>query len=163
VERPADLEAVKSVTAAFKTHYNYERPHQGIACHNQPPRVACPVLPMRPSVPAMVDPDRWIDVLDGQQFVRKVQRDTSVRLDDLRYYTTQELVGKYATLRIEAATRSLIIEYEGQEFKRVAIRGSGQSRQPFASFVEQLCQEARVGRVTGEALVQQLRLPLEDG
>lgn len=84
VERPADCESVQTVTAAFRQHYNFERPHQGVSCDNQPPRVACPVLPARPSVPALVDPDRWIDALDGQHFVRKVQRDTSVRIDTIR-------------------------------------------------------------------------------
>ena len=162
VERPSDLEAVRNVTEAFKLHYNYERPHQGLACQNQPPCVAFPVLPVRPPVPPTVDPDRWIDALDGVQFVRKVQRNTSVRLDEVRYYATQELVGKYVTLRIEAATRSLLIEYEGQEYKRVAIQGTGLGRIPFATFVERLCQEARLGRMVAEGLVQQLRLALEE-
>jgi transposase InsO family protein len=84
VERPGDCDTVQTVTAAFRQHYNFERPHQGVSCHNQPPRVACPVLPARPSVPELVDPDRWIDALDGQHFVRKVQRDTSVRIDTIR-------------------------------------------------------------------------------
>ena len=84
VERPADCDTVQTVTAAFRQHYNFERPHQGVSCHNQPPRVAYPVLPERPSVPALIDPDRWIDALDGQHFVRKVQRDTSVRIDTIR-------------------------------------------------------------------------------
>jgi transposase InsO family protein len=163
VERPADLEAVKNVTAAFKLHYNFERPHQGLACQNQPPCQAYPVLPRRPPVPATVDPDRWIDVLDGQQFVRKVRHDSSVQLDEVRYYAKQELVGKYVTLRIEAATRSLVIEYEGQEYKRVAIRGTGLGRMPFAKFVEQLSQEARLGRGGSQPLIQQLRLALEEG
>lgn len=163
VERPPDLDAVKNVTAAFKLHYNDERPHQGIACQNQPPCVAFPHLPLRPPAPATVDPDRWIDALDGVQFVRKVGRDTSMRLDQRRYYATQELVGKYVTLRIEAATRSLVIEYAGREYKRVAIQGTGQGRIPFATFVERLCQEARLGRVISHPLVQQLRLALEDG
>jgi hypothetical protein len=163
VERPADLEAVRNVTASFKLHYNNERPHQGLACQKVPPCQAYPVLPQRPPVPATVDPDRWIDALDGQQFVRKVRHDSSVQLDEVRYYTKQELVGKYVTLRVEAATRSLVIEYENQEYKRVAIRGTGVGRMPFATFVERLCEEARLGRGASQPLIQQLRLALEDG
>jgi len=160
VERPADLEAVTTVTAAYRQHYNHERPHQGIACQNQPPCVACPVLPARPPVPPTVDPDRCHDALDGQCFVRKVQRDTSVQIDERRYYATQAVVGKYVTLRVEAATRSLIIEYEGQELKRVAIPGTGQGRIPFTTFVERLGHEARTGRLAPGPLAHQLPLPL---
>ena len=42
------------------------------------------MLPARPSVPELVDPDRFLDALDGVRFVRKVQRDTSVRIDTIR-------------------------------------------------------------------------------
>jgi transposase InsO family protein len=160
VERPADLDAVTTVTASFKAHYNYERPHQGITCQNQPPCVAHPVLPARPPLPTTVDPDRWIDALDGKRFVRKVQRDTSVRSDELRYYATREVVGHYVTLRVEAATRSLIIEHADQEIKRVAILGTGQGRIPFMTFVERLSHEARTGRVSTGPIAHQLPLPL---
>ncbi len=160
VERPADLDAVTTVTATFKAHYNYERPHQGIACANQPPCVACPGLPARPPLPSMGDPDRGIDARDGQHFVRKVQRDTSVRIDALRYYATRQVVGKYVPLRVEAASRSLIIEYAGQEIKRVAIQGTGQGRIPFTMFVERLSHEARIGRAASGPIAHQLPLPL---
>lgn len=86
MHRPADLEAVKTVTARFQQHYNEERPHQGVSCGNQPPRTAFPDLQARPAVPALVDPDRWIEALDGKRFVRKVQQNTSVTLDTERYY-----------------------------------------------------------------------------
>jgi hypothetical protein len=160
VERPADCESVQTVTAAFRQHYNFERPHQGVSCHNQPPRVACPMLPARPSVPELVDPDRWIDALDGQHFVRKVQRDTSVRIDTIRYYTTQAVVGKYVTLRVEAATRSFVIEHDGYDLKRVPIVGTGQGSLSFAQFVDGLCHEARAGRLASGAILRQLALPL---
>jgi transposase InsO family protein len=85
ITRPADQDAVTTVTATFKQHYNYERPHQGLACGNQPPCVAFPVLPPRPAVPATVDPDRWVDSLDGHCFVRKVRANTSVSIDEVIY------------------------------------------------------------------------------
>jgi transposase InsO family protein len=43
VYRPTDLESVRMVTAAWGQHYNHERPHQGLACGNQPPRKAFPI------------------------------------------------------------------------------------------------------------------------
>jgi hypothetical protein len=139
VYRPGDYETVQTITAAFRQHYNEERPHQGQACGNRPPRVAFADLPARPAVPALVDPDRWIEVLPGQRYVRKVQRNTSVTLDTVRYYTSQALVGKYVTLRIDASDRTFVVEHEGHEIKRLPIQETGQAPLPFVAFVEQLC------------------------
>ena len=63
VYRPSTLEQVRKVTAAFKQHYNEERPHQGLACGNVPPRVAFALLPQRRRVPVSIDPDQWIGAL----------------------------------------------------------------------------------------------------
>jgi transposase InsO family protein len=160
VHRPADLETVRTVTAAFQQHYNHERPHQGLACGNQPPRTAFPVLPLRPPVPVTVDPDRWISAMDGQQYVRKVQQDTSVTIGAGRYYITRALIGMQVTLQIDAAARTFVVAHEGQEVKRVPIQGTGRGRVPFAQFVELLCEEARTGRLPAPSIPHQLVLPL---
>lgn len=146
VYRPADLESVTNVTSAFQQHYNQERPHQGRSCGNQPPLQAFPDLPNRPAVPAMVDPDRWLEVLDGKRYVRKVQSSTEVTLDSQRYYVSQALVGQQVTLVVNAAERALVIEHAGKEVKRVPFQGTGQPPCSFEQFVEQLCEEARSGR-----------------
>lgn len=156
VYRPGDCETVQTITAAYRQHYNEERPHQGQACGNQPPRVAFANLAPRPAVPALVDPDRWIEVLHGKRYVRKVQRNTSVTIDTVRYFTRQALVGKYVTLRIDASDRTFVVEYEGQEMKRLPIQGTGQGPLPFAAFVEQLRAEARTGRSAAGPRITQL-------
>jgi transposase InsO family protein len=160
VYRPADLESVRTVTAAFQQHYNHERPHQGLACGNQPPRVAFPVLPSRPPVPVTVDPDRWISTLHGTCYVRKVQQDTSVTVGTGCYYVTRALIGQTVSLQIDATDRTLVVKQDGQEVKRVAIKGTGRGRVPFAQFVEMLCAEARTGRVAPQSIPRQLALPL---
>lgn len=160
VYRPADLEAVKTVTARFLQHYNEERPHQGRSCNNQPPRQAFPILPPRPPVPELVDPDRWVDALDGSRYVRKVRADTSVQLERQHYYVSQALVGQSVTLVIHATDRSVGIEHGGKEVKRVPLQGSGQPACSFEQFVEQLCEEARTGRRGAPRPLQQLRLNL---
>jgi transposase InsO family protein len=159
VEQPADLETATTVTAAFKEHYNYERPHQGLACHNQPPRLAYPLLPARPPTPTVVDPDAWIDAWNGRCFVRKVQRDTSVSIDDRRYYLTKEVIGQYVTLRVKAASRSFVVEYADRIVKRLPIRGTGHGHLAFETFVQQLCNEARLGRGAAHRAMEQLPLP----
>ena len=40
-------------------------PNQARSCGNRPPRVAFPALPPRPAVPAEVDPDGWLRLVDG--------------------------------------------------------------------------------------------------
>jgi transposase InsO family protein len=160
VYRPADLQTVRTVTAVFQQHYNDERPHQGLACGNRPPRMAFPVLPSRPSVPLMVDSDRWISALHGRCYVRKVQQDTSVTVGAGRYYLTQALRGQQVILQIDATDRTMVVTHNGQEVKRVAIKGTGRGRVPFAQFVELLCAEARTGRVPLQPTPRQLALPL---
>ncbi len=160
VHRPTDLEAVTTVTDRFRQHYNEERPHQGLSCGNQPPRRAFPELPERPAPPALVDPDRWIEALDGKRFVRKVQQNTSVKLDSQRYYVSRELVGQQVTLIINATDRTLIIEHAGQEVRRVPLQGTGRGPCSFEQFVEQLCEEARTGRRGVAPPARQLALNL---
>ncbi len=52
----------------FRLHYNHERPNQAITCGNRPPCVAFPALRPRPALPAVVDPDRWVEVLHGERY-----------------------------------------------------------------------------------------------
>ena len=160
VYRPMDLDSVTSVTERFRQHYNQERPHQGVSCGNQPPLKAFPNLPPRPPIPTLVDPDRWIEALDGKRFVRKVQSDTSVKLDTQRYYASRALVGQQVTLIISAGDRTLRVEHEGKEVRRLPLHESGQPPCSFEQFVEQLCQEARTGRRGMPPPAKQLALNL---
>lgn len=160
VYRPGNLEAVTEVTARFHQHYNEERPHQGLSCANRPPRQAFPALPQRPAAPEQIDPDRWIEVLDGKRYVRKVLPNTSVKLDSQRYYVSRSLVGQRVTLVVHAADRTLGIEQAGKELKRVPLQGTGQPGCAFEQFVEQLCEEARTGRRGAPPPPRQLGLNL---
>jgi len=160
VFRPADVAGVKDVTAVFQHHYNEQRPHQGRACQNLPPRVAFPNLPARPGVPALVDPDHWLQVINGRRYVRKVRHDTSVTLDDVPYYLSRDLVGKSVVLRVDAAQKELVVEDAGCEIKRVAIKGLGSPPMPFDAYVGRMCAEARTERLLGHTFAQQLGLPI---
>ncbi|MBV7326739.1 integrase core domain-containing protein [Chloroflexi bacterium TSY] len=59
-QKPRTLEETISTNQEFAHHYNFERPNQALTCDNQPPRIAFPLLPERPALPEMVDPDRWL-------------------------------------------------------------------------------------------------------
>jgi Integrase core domain len=84
VVRGADLERVRTLTAAREQHYNDQRADQGLACRNQPPRLALPDLPLRPPLPVTVDLDRSLEALDGHEYVRKLQHSTSVTVGTAR-------------------------------------------------------------------------------
>jgi Integrase core domain len=69
---PDSLEATRQSLPVFQTHYNTERPHQGRSCGNRPPAIAHPQLPLRPRLPAQVDPDRWLEAYHERCFARRV-------------------------------------------------------------------------------------------
>ncbi len=125
---------------------NAERPHQGLRCANLPPHVAFPQLPTLPPVPALVDADRWLHTFDGHSFVRKVRQGGSVTVADVPYYVKAQLVGQQVGLRIDAAMGQFVVEADGREVQRLAIKGLGVGTLSFPPFVERLCAEARTLR-----------------
>jgi hypothetical protein len=146
IYRPHDLQTATAVTAAYQRFYNDERPHQGLSCANLPPRVAFPTLPTLPSVPTTVDADRWLDAYDGHSFVRKVKATGQVMVADTPYYVKVALAKQQVALRVNADLGQFIVEADGQEVQRLAIKGIGQGRLPFETFVDHLCMEARTQR-----------------
>ena len=136
VERPTTLAQVREVTAAFEQHYNWSRPHQGRSCGNQPPRVAFPTLPELPTVPDLVDPDRWLQVSDGLHLVRRVRRDGSVRVDLKCYYVGRALAGRHVALHVSATKRALLVVHERQVIKTLPLKGLTGQVMRFDAFVQ---------------------------
>jgi hypothetical protein len=160
VYAPTDAEAVGTVTAAFRHHYNYARPNQAVTCRNQPPCVAFPALPPRPTLPATVDPDRWLEVLHGQRYVRKVRSTGTVSVDGVSYYVDHAWAGKYVSLQIDAAARVFVVEHREQVVKQLPIKGLVGERLPLEGYLAQMAVEARTQLVAGRPVGQQLRLPV---
>jgi transposase InsO family protein len=122
IQRPGTLQEVREVTDAFMEHYNQERPHQGRSCGNVPPRVAFPTLPQLPALPQTVDPDAWLTAIDGQMFVRKVGHDGCVTVDLAPYYISQQVVGQYMALQVQAAERIFVVWHGSTLLKTVPIK-----------------------------------------
>ena len=160
VFQPHDVEMVRRLTDGFRQHYNYERPTQAVSCGNQPPCVAFPDLPPRPALPVMVDPDRWLAVLDGQRYVRKVRSHGTVTVESVSYSVDQAFAGKYVSLRLDAAQRAFVVEYRAQAIKVLALKGLVGEQLPIEAYLAQLAAEARGQLVAGRPRGQQLRLPL---
>jgi len=160
VFEPHDVEMVRTLTEGFRQHYNHERPNQALSCGNRPPCVAFPNLPLRPPLPSMVDPDRWVDVLDGQRYVRKVKSNGTVSVDGTFYYIDQAWHGRYVTLRLQAATRVFAVEYREQVLKEVLIKGMVGEELPLEVYLEQMKVEAQTQYIGGRPVGRQLRLPV---
>src|SRR5262249_37708153 len=143
VERPQTAEAVRQVTDDFLDHYNWVRPNQARSCGNVPPRVACPTLPTLPQLPEGVDPDRWLEALDGQAFARTVQPNGNVLVDLRPYYVQQALAGRQVVLVVHAADRVFEVWHGRERLKQLPIKGLYGQRLPWEQYAERMQQEAR--------------------
>ena len=142
VDRPGTLQAAREVTSAFVQHYNHERPNQARSCGNQPPMSAHGPLPTLPALPEVVDPDGWLDVLDGLHVERKVDQRGTVQLDLKNYYVSSSLAGSRLTLRLCAQTREVQIYQEAILLKTLPLKGMVGHPLSFGQFVEHMVHQA---------------------
>jgi Integrase core domain len=143
VHKPATLEQAREVTAAFRGHYNGERPNQARSCGNRPPLEAFPDLPPRPPVPAEIDPDAWLGLVEGRRYVRKVSPVGMAVVETQRYYVGRRLAGQRVALSVDARARALVVRHGGAVVKRLPLRGLREAPLPFERFVDLMGQEAR--------------------
>jgi hypothetical protein len=143
VLRPGTAEEVRAATDAFLVHYNMERPNQARSCGNLPPRVAFPVLPTLPALPATVDPDRWLSSVHGQAFARRVQPHGTVEVDRRSYYIKQTLAGQHVVLLVQAPERVFEVLLGTQRLKTLPIKGLVGQELPFEAYASRMREEAR--------------------
>ena len=143
LERPTSLPQAQEATASFQKHYNGERPHQGLSCDNRPPLTAFPTLAPLASLPTMLDPDGWLDALDGLHLARKVDRHGMVSVDLKRYYVSSHLVGQHVVLRLDAPARCLQVLHEQHLLKSVPLRGLVGRLLSFEQFLAHMLHQAR--------------------
>jgi hypothetical protein len=140
---PGSLEATRESLPVFQRHYNTERPHQGLTCGNRPPAVAHPQLPLRPRLPAQVDPDRWLEVYHERCFARRVRANGSVLLDDREYYVGSHYVGREVVAQLDATTRQVRFLDQRTVLKVKPLRGLVGDELPLDAFVRWCEHEAR--------------------
>jgi hypothetical protein len=143
VLRPGTEGEVREATEAYLIHYNTERPHQGRACGNRPPRVAFPTLPTLPPLPQQVDPDGWLASVHGQAFARRVQPNGAVEVDRRACYVQHALAGRQVVLVVNAPERTFEILLGQERLKSVPIKGLVGQRLPFADYAARMREEAR--------------------
>jgi hypothetical protein len=140
--RPATFTQVVDMNRDVRFHYNYQRPNQARSCGNQPPRLAFPNLPPLPKLPTVVDPDRWLQTIDGQLFKRRVNHAGTVKVDKRAYYIGRAHQGRYVVLRVEAATQQLVVELNGEKLKELPIKGLQQQQMSFERYLDFIRQQA---------------------
>jgi hypothetical protein len=121
VHRPTTLEEAREVTAAFRTHYNTERPDQARSSGNRPPRVAFPALPPSTPLPMLVDPDAWLELIDGRRYVRQAGSDGTVA--HTRDSIGRRPAGQRVALAIVAAERALAVDHGDTLIKQLPLCG----------------------------------------
>jgi len=143
VHRPGTLSQVVSLTEAFLTHYNDQRPNQARSCGNQPPRVACSAFPTLPKVPETVDPDRWLWHVHQQAFVRTIRVNGNLSINRQDYYVSRQLAGQRVTCWVNAAEKCFDIWQLEKRIKSVPIKGLHGQTIPFQDYVVLMKKEAR--------------------
>ncbi len=143
VHRPGTLSQVVSLTEAFLTHYNSERPNQARSCGNQPPCVAFPAFPTLPSVPQTVDPDRWLSQVHQQAFARTIRASGKLSINRQDYYVSRSLAGQRVTCWVNAAEKCFDIWQPAGPIKSIPIKGLHGKPMPFQEYVALMKQEAR--------------------
>jgi len=142
VYEPADLEQVLAMNTDLLYHYNYQRPNQARSCGNQPPRVAFPDLPTLPPLPEVVDPDAWLQRLDGQTFKRRVTSAGTISIDKDRYYIGRAHQGRYVVVQMVATDREFVVQFRGQVIKRLPIKGLYDEQLSFEQYLALIRAEA---------------------
>ena len=105
--------------------------------------MAFPELPTRPPLPAEVDPDAWLRLVDGRRYMRTVQSHGTVVVEHARYYVGRRLAGQRVAVAVAAGERSLVVRHRDAVVKRLPLRGLRREPLPFERYVDLMAQEAR--------------------
>jgi hypothetical protein len=94
-------------------------------------------------VPAEVDPDAWLRVVDGRVYARTVRVRDDVVVEHARYYVGRRLAGQRVAVAVAAGERALVVRHRGVVVKRLPLRGLRGERLPFERYLALMEQEAR--------------------
>jgi hypothetical protein len=139
---PQSYEQVLDMNLDLRFHYNYQRPNQAKSCGNQPPRLAFAQLPPLPPLPEIVDPDRWLETIDGQLFKRRVAATGTVQVDKHSYYIGRAHQGRWVVVQLDAANKQFVIELNSQPLKTAPIKGLYHGKLAFDDYLAFICQQA---------------------
>jgi transposase InsO family protein len=141
-KRPTTVAETQEVNDWFRPHYNEQRPHQGLSCGNQPPRVAFPDLPPLPPLPTTVDPDAWLAYTRGRIYRRRISSKGSFQLGRQQYYVGTEYSGQLVAVTVRPALKLLDVLLGQTVIKSLPIKGLYQQRLSLEDYIYHIGQEA---------------------
>jgi transposase InsO family protein len=141
-KQPTTVAEVQTVNAWFQHHYNEQRPHQGLSCGNQPPRVAFPDLPPLPALPATVDPDAWLAHTRGRAYRRHISSKGTLQLGRQQYYVGTEYSGQLVAVIVRPAGKIVDVLLGQTVLKSLAIKGLYNQKLALDDYIHHICQEA---------------------
>jgi len=142
IYRPETFDQIIEMNRNEKYFYNYYRPNQAKSCGNRPPRLAFADLPPLPPVPQMIDPDRWLETVDGQLFTRRVNAAGSVQVDKHKYYIGRAYQGRSVILQVDATNRQFNVELAKKPLKTIPIKGLEHGQMSFDKYLDFICTQA---------------------
>jgi transposase InsO family protein len=142
LEKPTDLPGTVEVNQRYVRFYNYERPNQAITCGNQPPYVKFPEKPVLSTVPAKIDPDRWLLSLTGKTYKRKLDSKGCFQLGNQTYYVQQSRRGQVVVIWVDGQKRMLNVVANKAPIKSLAIKGLHNRSMKFEEYLDLMCMEA---------------------
>lgn len=143
VHVPQNLEEVRRVTEQYQQHYNEQRPHQGQACGNQPPRMAFPTLPTLSPLPEQVQADRWLWRCHHRAFARLVGSDGCVTVHHEEYYLSTRLAGRKVALVVDAPTAAFDVFVGPEVLKRLSIKNVVRGKMELSRFIPLMLEQAQ--------------------
>ncbi len=146
VKRPENLTQTTEVFDAHRHTYNHLRPNQSRACGNRPPYSAFPQLPHLPTIPATVDPDRWLLRYHRRLFKRRVTSSGSIQIGKHRYYIRRDLAGRYVVCQLDAHRRVFDVLSGNVLIKTMPIKDLYNEILEFEAYLKLMVKEAESER-----------------
>lgn len=142
IEKPTDLSSTREVNQRYVRFYNLERPNQAITCGNQPPRIKFPNMPSLTPVPQTIDPDRWLSMLTGRTYKRKLDRNGCFQLGNQTYYVQKKRRTQLVVVWVDGQKRTLNIYADQVPIKSLPIKGLQNRSMDFQEYLDLMCKEA---------------------
>jgi hypothetical protein len=140
---PASVEQAGTQLTTYRTFYNAERANQALSCANQPPLMAFPQVPALPSIPEVVDPDRWLETYDRRIFRRRVTTNGTVMVDKYTYRVGAAFAGQQVALHLDATQHQLHVQHRGIRLRACRLRGMVDTPMSFQAYLSMMPEEAR--------------------
>ena len=91
----------------------------------------------------LVDPDAWLELIDGRRYVRQVRPNGTVVVEHTPYYVGQPLAGQRVALAVAAAERVLVVYHGDAVLKQLPLRGLRGEILVFDRYLQLMEREAR--------------------